>query len=205
MPNPNHQTLTPYTSIVSTHGTNTTVQKQQPPVAPYRSFNYDRSDIVTSPSSTSIAPHSSIPIQPQTYRTQQPPYQYQTNPSPPQTYRSQQAPYQYQPNPLPPQWHRTGTNTMNQSVGYASEPTNDYNLRGVYYPTRTNRIERTFEQKQEPRVLHYYTGYDYFATVDPSDAVLTRHQSPTTGPGSAIRYNTNPSYHQQGDYIKSTM
>jgi hypothetical protein len=94
---------------------------------------------------------------------------------------------------------------MNRSIGYASEPVHDYVQRDYFHPNRSMVVGRPYEQQQqEPRLLHYYTGYDYFATVDPSDAMLTRHHPPMTGPGTAIRYGANPSYYQS-DYIKSTM
>jgi len=189
--------LSPYTSVVTTRETSTSLPppppppqqqqriQQQQPVVPYRSFEYNNSNLVTSPSMTTIAPQPPVSVQTQPFRTPVSTYPYQTRPS-------------------PPHWHRTETNAINRSIDYASEPPHDYIQRDYYRPNRTNLIDRTFEQKQEPRVLHYYTGYDYFAAVDPSDAVLTRNHAPTTGPGTAIRYNANPSYHQN-DYIKSTM
>jgi hypothetical protein len=180
--------LTPYTSITTTRETNTNVQQQQQqkPLTPYRSFEYNSSNLATSPSLTTIAPQPPISVQTQSFRTPL-------------------SPYQPQPRPSPPNWRRTETNLMNQSIGYASEPTNDYIQRDFYLGTRPNLNDRTFEQKKEPRVLHYYTGYDYFATVDPSDAALTKNYPSTPGPGSAIRYGVNPSYRHQNDYIKSTM
>ncbi|CAF2479041.1 unnamed protein product [Rotaria sp. Silwood2] len=192
--NPNHKSLTPYTSITTTQETNLTSQQQLPQqyqqkqqqLKSYQSFERNRTDLIASPSATTMPPQLSIPV-------------------PPQPYRIPSSPYQYQPRPSPPHWRRTGTNAMNQSIGYASEPTIDYVQRDYYQPNRTNPIERRFEQKQEPRVLHYYTGYDYFATIDPVNTVLTRHHPSTMGPGPTIRYSGNPSYHPQNDYIKSTL
>jgi hypothetical protein len=184
---PNQQMLTPYTSMVTTRETNTTLQQpQQSPLIPYRSVEYNRPNLVTSPSMTTIAPQPSIPVQAQPFRT---------------TISN----YQYQSRPPSPHWHRTRTDNVNQSIGYASEPTTDRFQRDFYSPPRQIVTDRTFERKNEPRVLHYYTGYDYFATIDPSDAVLTRHHPPMTGPGAAIRYGTNPPYHPPIDYMKSTM
>jgi hypothetical protein len=185
-PATNQQMLSPYTSVVTIHETNTIRPQQQQPLTPHRSFEYNHSNLVSSPSVTTIAPQPPIPMETKPFRTPV-------------------SAYPYQPRPSPPHWHRTGANTMNQSIGYASEPTPDYMQRDFHYPYRSNLIERTVERKQEPRVLHYYTGYDYFSTIDPSDAALTRHHSPPTGPGTAIRYDVYPSYRQQGDYIKSTM
>lgn len=198
--NSNHQILSPYTSVVTTHETNTTVQpppqsqpqqqtriqQQQQPIVRRRSLDYYHSNLTKSYSMTNIGPQPPVPVHTQPFRT------------PIST-------YQYQPRSSPSNWHHTGTNVMDRSIGYTSEPSNEYLQRDFYYPNRSNIIERTFERKQEPRVLHYYTGYDYFATVDPSDPILTRHHSPIIGPGTAIRYNTNPPYHYQSDYIKSTM
>lgn len=217
----NPQLLTPYTSTVTTtKETNTMVQPpppplpsqqtqthtqvheriqhigQQPspppppppqPIVRRRSIDYHASNFTRSPSTTSFTLQPSIPFQTQTYR---PPI----------------STYQYQVRSSPSNWHRTGTNTMNRSIGYASEPSHDYLQRDAYFhPNRSYMTEQTFERKPEPRLLHYYTGYDYFATVDPSDPILTRHHSPIVGPGTAIRYNTNIPYHHQGDFIKSTM
>jgi hypothetical protein len=182
--------LTPYTSIVTTYETNTAVQqppqREQQPSIPYRSYEYNRSNLVTSPSVTTVVPQPIIA-------------------APTQSYQRPLSSYQYQTQSSPPHLHRTITNTTNQSIGYTSDASNDYIQRSYYNPNRSNIVERTFEQKPEPRVLHYYTGYDYFSTVDPSDAVLTRHHPPATGPGSAIRYGSNPSYHHQNDYVKSAM
>jgi hypothetical protein len=192
--NTNHKPLSPYTTVTTTHETTTTLPPPLPPppppppqqpVTPHRSFEYNPSNLLTSPSMTTIAPQPPIPFQTQAFRTPVPSYPYQSRPS-------------------PTHWHQMGTNTMNRSLGYASEPAHDYIQRDYFPPNRSHVIERSFERKPEPRLLHYYTGYDYFATVDPSDAILTRHNSPMTGPGTAIRYGANPPYHSN-DYIKSTM
>ena len=101
--------------------------------------------------------------------------------------------YRYQP--PPPHWHRTESNPIN----YNPEPGNDYIQRGIYRPARLNPTEF----RDEPRVLHYYTGYDHFATVDPSDVILTRHHPPPHPERAApVRY---PSYYPQSDYVKSAM
>ncbi len=184
--------LTPYTSIVTTYETtNTAVQPpqqiEQKPSIPYRIYEYNRSNLVTLPSVTTVVPQTIIAV-------------------PTQPYERPLSPYQYQTQSSPPQLHRTRTNTTNQSMVYTSDASNDYIQRSYYNPNRSNVLERTFEQKSEPRVLHYYTGYDYFSTVDPSDATLTRHHPPAaTRTGSAIRYGSNPSYYHQNDYVKSAM
>jgi len=118
-----------------------------------------------------------------------------TSSIPPQTryYQPPVTSYRYQP----PHWHRTEPNPIN----YNTETGNDYIQRGIYRPTRLNPIE----QKEEPRVLHYYTGYDHFSTVDPSDIILTRHHTPFPGRASPVRYNINSSYYHQSDYLKSAM
>ncbi|CAF0754820.1 unnamed protein product [Rotaria sordida] len=193
--NTNHKPLANYTSTTTTtQETNIhsqhqqqqqQQQRQQQPSTSYQSFEHNRSNLIASPSATTMPPQPSIPV-------------------PTQSYRAPSSPYQYQPRPSPPHWHRTGANAMNQSIGYASEPTHDYIQRDYYHPTRINLIDRRFEQKQEPRVLHYYTGYDYFSTLDPADTVLAR-QPPTIRPGSAVRYSGNPSFYSQNDYIKSTL
>jgi hypothetical protein len=147
---------------------------------------------------TTIPPQSPVPV-----RTTQPfegPIPVRTQP-----FEVPIPGYSYQGR-SPSNWHRTGTNAMNRSIGYASEPTPDYSQRDYYHPTRSVILEPTFDKRHEPRILHYYTGYDYFSTVDPSDPMLTRHHSTTTtGPGAPIRYSVNPPYRPQGDYIKSTM
>ncbi|CAF4643944.1 unnamed protein product [Rotaria sp. Silwood1] len=187
VPNPNHKSLSPYTSITTTQETNvTSQQQQQQPLTSYQYLERNRSNLIASPSVATMPPQSSILV-------------------PTQSYRTLSSPYQYQPRPSPPHWRRTGTNAMNQSIGYASEPTIDYVQHDYYHPIRSNPIERRYEQKQEPRVLHYYTGYDYFATIDPVNTVLTRHHPSTMGSGPAIRYGDNLYYRPQTDYIKSTL
>jgi hypothetical protein len=104
-----------------------------------------------------------------------------------QFYQPSISSYPYQT----PHWQRTGLNSIN----YNNESANSYIQRGIYRPTRLHPIEPTFEQREEPRVLHYYTGYDHFSTIDPNDVVLTRHHPSL--------YTPNPSYYQQNDYVKS--
>ena len=184
----NQRVLSPYTSAVTTHETNTIQQQQrvQPPFTAHRSLEYNQSNLVSSPSITTIAPQPPVPFQTRPFRVVAPTYSHQARPS-------------------PTHWNLPTTNTVNRSIDYVSEPTHDYTQRDLYLPNRSHIVDRSFEQKQEPRLLHYYTGYDYFATVDPSDNVLTRHNSPMTGPRTTIRYGANPPYHHQNDYIKSTM
>jgi hypothetical protein len=188
---------TPYTSVVTTQETTTTNTQQRqlpppppppppPPLTPYRGVEYNRSNHTTSPMIIANLP--------------QPPFINETQP-----FHTPVSSYQYQSRASSPHWHRTGTNAMNRSIGYASEPTHEYVQRSLYQPNRSNTVERRFEKRQEPRVLHYYTGYDYFATADPSDAVLTRHHPPIIRPVSSIRYDANPSYYHESDYIKSSM
>ncbi|CAF0943465.1 unnamed protein product [Adineta steineri] len=182
--NHNHQMLSPYTSIITTHETNTNIQPT--PSTSYRNFEYNPPNIVVSPSTTTIAQQSSVPVSTQSYRRPLTGYAYQSSAS-------------------PSDFNRLGTRITDQSLNYTTEFGNDYTQRYFQNPIRSNNIDRTFEQKQEPRVLHYYTGYDYFATLDPSETVATRHHPSTSGPGLAIRYGVNPSYQHQNDYIKSTM
>lgn len=137
---------------------------------------YRGSGLLTTPSTTSV---------PQPTRYYQPP--------PPQPPPPPVSSYRYQPT----HWHRTETNPIN----YNTESVNSYVQRGIYRPTRLNPIE----QKEEPRVLHYYTGFDHFSTVDPSDIILTRHHPPYPGRSSPVRYNVNPSYYPQNDYVRSAM
>lgn len=199
--NVNRQALTPYTSVVTTtKETNTTIpqqQHQQPPspsppppaiVASSREFEYNRPDVVQSSSAAAIGRQPVNTVQMPSYRP------------PVSTYR-------YQPESPPTvQWRQTDMNVANRSTAYNSGVSNDFLQRGSYYPTRYQPTERTtFEQKQEPRVLHYYTGYDYFATIDPSDTVLVRHHQPAPAPGIATRYSSNTPYYQSDDYITSTM
>ena len=198
--NTNRHTQAPFTSIVTTtKETNTIIpppppQQPQPPpplpaiVASNRDFEYNRPDIVPSSSATIIG------RQPMSI-------------GPTQSYRPAVPAYRYQPEPSPTvQWRRTDANVPNRLTGYGSNLSNDYLPRDSYYSTRYQPTERTsYEQKQEPRVLHYYTGYDYFATIDPSDTVLMRHHPATSGPGTAVRYSANVPYYQSSDYITSTM
>lgn len=112
---------------------------------------------------------------------------------PPQSqyYPSPMASYRYQPAP----WHQADSNP----IPYNPEPVNDYIQRGIYRPSRLKPLE----SRDEPRVLHYYTGFDHFATVEPSDVILTRHHTGAyPGRPSPTRY---PSYYPPNDYMKSTM
>ncbi|CAF1390218.1 unnamed protein product, partial [Didymodactylos carnosus] len=109
----------------------------------------------------------------------------------------------------PSYWHNT--KRSNTSNGYLSEP--DYISRGVMYaptisiqntpfqnryngitgqPFLTPRSSGAPLTRREPRVMHYYTGLDYFAAIDSSDeqGLNTR------------RSTVNPSYiYQKNDYI----
>ena len=168
--------LTPYTSIVTTHETTQ-------PFPPQQRLDYNHSNLAASPSVTTVAAQTLIPLPSQTYRPPVPAYTYQSRP----------------PSPLT-NWYRTEPNPISRPISYVPEATHSYIQRDIYPSNRS----QTFDRKQEPRVLHYYTGYDYFATLDPSDSLLTRHHPPPSRPGTAIRYGANPSYHSN-DYIKSTM
>ncbi|CAF0978893.1 unnamed protein product [Adineta ricciae] len=110
-------------------------------------------------------------------------------PPPTQFYQPAMPTYPYQP----AHWHRTG------------EQANDYIQRGIYRPTRLNPFENPFEQREEPRVLHYYTGYDHFSTVDPDDVTYARHHPSTIRSISPVRYPVNPPYYHQNNYIKSAL
>ncbi|CAF1178716.1 unnamed protein product [Rotaria sordida] len=171
IPNPNHQMLAPYPSVINNQQINPAIQQQQQQQQQQpqhqSSILYRSPGLLTSPSTTSI------PAQPWYY---QPPI----------------SSYPYEP----PHWHRTGTTLMN----YNHESTNDYVQRGIYRPTRLNPTERTFEQKEEPRVLHYYTGYNHFSVIDPRDAALTRQHPSLHESNSPVRYTVNPSYYQQKGY-----
>jgi len=101
--------------------------------------------------------------------------------------------YRYQA----PHWSRTEPTPVN----YNTEPVSDYIQRGIYRPSRLTPIE----SKDEPHVLHYYTGYDHFATVDPSDIILTRRHPSYPGRASPVRKAINSSYYQQNDYLTSAM
>ncbi len=111
-------------------------------------------------------------------------------PPPPPSYPQQSA-----------HWHRTGRDPMN----YNPEPVNDYIQRGIYRPPRLNPNERPFENSGEPRVLHYYTGYDHFATVDSRDVVVSRQYPSGLRSGSPVRYPGNSSYYHHNDYLTSAM
>lgn len=120
---------------------------------------------------------------------------------PPQTryYQPPVTSYRYQPTTTTTaNWPRTETNPMTY---HNTEAINTYVQRGIYRPTRLNPIE----QREEPRVLHYYTGFDHFSTVDPSDIILTRHHQQYPGRNSPVRHHTNPSYYPQSDFLKSAM
>ena len=103
-------------------------------------------------------------------------------------------------------WRRMDSGGFNPTTSYQSEPmANDYFQNDVYYPSRSNTFGRLDERRSEPRILHYYTGLDYFATVDPSDMALVRHHPSNSVMGPTIRYNTNPAYYSSSDYVKSSM
>jgi hypothetical protein len=149
-------------------------------------------DYITNPNYQMMTSYNQ-PINQQQQQQQQQPYR--TSPpktlTPPQRrhYQPPTTSYRYQP----PHWHRTEPTPIN----YNTEPANDYIQRGIYRPTRLNPVE----QREEPRILHYYTGFDHFSSVDPSDIILTRHHSPIPEHASLIRHNVFP----QSDYVKSTM
>jgi hypothetical protein len=90
-------------------------------------------------------------------------------------------------------------------MNYNPEPVNDYIQRGIYRPPRLNPNERPFENSGEPRVLHYYTGYDHFATVDSRDVVVSRQYPSGLRSGSPVRYPGNSSYYHHNDYLTSAM
>lgn len=178
--------LTPYTSIVTTQETTTTAAPVQPPMTSASTrhvFTNNRPDLVPSASLATFEP----PIT--SYRTPVPLSAYPSN------YSSPSLP------PAPPVWNPNGITTVTRSYAYPSEPMNSAYPRSNYYPPRMP----VAESRSEPRVLHYYTGYDYFATIDPSDAILTRNPPPLTRPGTAVRYNNNLTYYPTNDYVKSTM
>ena len=178
--NPYHQSLTPYTSVMTSQDTVPVSQQQQRrPLTPHQNFDYNRSNLLAPPPMTTVEPRSSFPVQTQNY--------------------------QYHHHPSTFHWDRTGTNTINPFMSYGSEPPIDYLQNDLHYQTRSNFMERMTNQKQEPRLLHYYTGRNYFASLDPSETMLTRHHSPTAGFTPGIRYGGNPSYHHQNDYTKSIM
>lgn len=198
--NPHPQVLAPHTAVTSVQETTTTTTNNQllsPPLpkpptqalTPYRPFDHNQSNLVSTHSMTTIPPPTSslVPIHTQSYRPTL-------------------SAYPYQPRSSPTHWHRTGPNVLNRSFGYASEPADDYVQRDYFHPNRSHLIEPTFGQEREPRILHYYTGYDYFATIDPSDPLAARHQRPLiTTPRNTLRYGANPSYPRSNDYVTSTM
>ncbi|CAF3863026.1 unnamed protein product [Rotaria sp. Silwood1] len=173
------------------------------PYPPPRPFNnVSTTDHITNSNHQMPAPNTSVtnnqPINPGHPQPQQPSNPYRgpgllTSPSAnsisPQQWRPQPptSSYHYEP----PHWHRTGPNPMS----YNNESTNDYVQRGIYRPNRLNPIDRTFEQKEEPRILHYYTGYNHFTTIDPSDITLTRYHPSLQGSNSPLQYTVNPSYY----------
>ncbi|CAF3240194.1 unnamed protein product [Rotaria sp. Silwood2] len=169
--------------------------------------NVPNTDYISNPNHQMLAPYTSVinnqQINPAIQQQQQPsnPYRGPDLLTSPSATSIPRQPWHYQP-PMPsypyepPHWHRTGINLMN----YPNESANDYVQRGIYRPARLNPTERIFEQKEEPRVLHYYTGYNHFSTIDPSDAVLTRQHPPSQGSNSPVRYTVNPSYYQQKGY-----
>ena len=170
IPNPNYQMMS--SNNQTGGGGGAPLPPPLPPASPYRTAG-----LLTSRSSTSVPPGRS-------YQQQQPPLP-PPPPPPITTYRHQPQPH----------WHRTESN----SVPYATEAVNDYIQRGIYRPSRLPPMENRDEQlPPAPRILHYYTGFDHFSTVDPSDIILTRHHQ------SPIRYNI-PSYYSQNDYVKSVM
>lgn len=180
------QSHPPITSVTTTRETTTSQQQpsQQLAITPYHSIDSNRPAVPVS------RPIQSTIINP---------------PTSTQSFEITSYPYQQGSSTI--NWNRTGTNAVNQSIAYASDPTTDYIQRDYYYyPPRSNTIDRRFDQKNEPRVLHYYTGYDYFATLDPSDVGVTRHHpSSSSILGPPTRYTANSSYYPQNDYIKSTL
>ncbi|CAF1942401.1 unnamed protein product [Rotaria magnacalcarata] len=175
------------------------------PSYPARPVNISNTDYVTNPNHQMLAPYTSLASNEQINPAfqQQVPTLYRdpsllqspsANSIPPQSwqYQTPTSSYPYEP----PYWHRPAPNPMN----YHTEPFNEYVQRGIYRPNRLNPMERTFESKEEPRVLHYYTGYNEFATVDPTDAGSSRNNAPLQGLNSGVRYNANPPYYQQKAY-----
>lgn len=180
---PTHTVLTPYTSVISTQESTTTqtnaIQPTVPSTSNQRLFVPNRPDLVPSASLTTFDPAVT------TYRVPVPVGRYPSNaPAPPLP-------------PPPNTWNPNGLSTVTRPYAYHTDSYQPpYQTTAPFYPTRS-----------EPRVLHYYTGYDYFATIDPSDGSgATRTQPQTIArPGTAIRYNSNPTYYPSNDYIKSTM
>ncbi|UJR36008.1 hypothetical protein I4U23_028747 [Adineta vaga] len=108
--NPNHQMLTPYTSVITTQETNSNIQ--QTPSIPYRTTEYNRSNLITSPSTTTTTIT-------QPYRPPAPIYQYETQ-------------------SFPTNFHQTEPDTFNRTIGYNSRHNNDYTQHGFYNPIRAN-------------------------------------------------------------------
>ncbi|CAF1540836.1 unnamed protein product [Adineta steineri] len=170
--------------------------------------NTINTDYITNPNHHMLTPYASLMTNQQKNPSlqQQPSMnQYRnsgllTSPSttslPPQAqfYQPPISSYPYQP----AHWHRTGQN-------YNNEPSHDYIQRGIYRPARLNQSERTYEPNDEPRVLHYYTGYDHFSALDSSDVVLARHHQSLPRSNSPVRYTVNPPYFQQDTYLKSAL
>lgn len=96
----------------------------------------------------------------------------------------------------PPHWQRNEINPMN----YRQEPAPDYIQHGIYRPGRQNPIERTFERKDEPRVLHYYTGFDNFSVIDPTDTASSRPHQSLNQSDFQGRYTVNPPFYQERYY-----
>ncbi|CAF3089439.1 unnamed protein product [Rotaria socialis] len=175
------------------------------PYYPGKPVNISNTDYVTNPNHQMLAPYTSLTnneqINPAFQQQVWAPYRGSSvlhspsaNSMPPQPWQSQPptSSYPYEP----PYWHRPAPNPMN----YHTEPVNEYVQRGLYRPNRLNPMERTFDPKEEPRVLHYYTGHNEFSAVDPADAVSPRNSASLQGPNSGARYNANPSYYQQKVY-----
>ncbi|CAF0728852.1 unnamed protein product [Didymodactylos carnosus] len=188
----NHQPLlTPYTSN-STSATH--IQQYQSQIPQDYSYQQNTHRLLPSQSTTQI--NQIHPRQPQQLQLQT------------QTFEPRLSARQ-SPSYRPSYWHNT--KRSNTSNGYLSEP--DYVSRGIMYsPGITiqntpfqNRYNGIVEQQfltrgssgappihREPRVMHYYTGFDYFAALDPTDEREL----------NARRLTVNPSYiQQQEDYI----
>lgn len=182
VPPPKNPQLGPYSSIATTQDTTLTTQpshrKPIKPLPPYPTIEHNRSHLIRSPSATTMEPPLSIPTPVPTYRPTVTPYPYTS------------GPYQ-----------------VNQPIAYTTDPPIDYIQRDYYPPPppRSNYPDRRYETKQEPRVLHYYTGYDYFATIDQSNLPSSRNYPSAARPGSALRYGGKTAYNVSNDYIKTTM
>jgi hypothetical protein len=166
--------------VVSTQETHTNSQ-----IVSSRTTNptidYNRPDVISSSSATTMGRQPSSPSSTQVYRT------------PVFTHR-------YQPEQRSSiNWQSPGATMSHQSIGYIPERPATYLQHDVHFSPRLNPIER----KQEPHVLHYYTGYDYFSTTDPADSVLKGNDLPLPRSGLATRYTVNPPYNESNDYLKS--